>query len=153
MRRITVWILTTISALVLLFGYRTSTSASTGEASMPPSPGTNSSGSGSSPTTSNAAPAAGSGGTVTGIAEQTRYGPVQVQITVAGGRITAVDVVDYPTGNDRDREINSEAIPTLVDETVQAQSAQIDMVSGATYTSTGYVGSLQSALDKAGIST
>jgi uncharacterized protein with FMN-binding domain len=74
---------------------------------------------------------------------------VQVQVTVAGGQISDVQVVDYPDGNGRDRQINQNAIPQLVSETVRAQSAQIDMVSGATYTSRGYVTSLQSALDQA----
>jgi uncharacterized protein with FMN-binding domain len=76
---------------------------------------------------------------------------VQVQLTVAGKKITAVDVVQYPDGNGRDREINSYAIPTLVQETLSAQSANIDMVSGATVTSDGYLTSLQSAIDQAGI--
>ena len=74
---------------------------------------------------------------------------MQTRITVANGRITAVDVVQYPDGTGKDREINAEAVPQLVDETLQAQSATIDMVSGATVTSTGYLDSLQSALDRA----
>jgi uncharacterized protein with FMN-binding domain len=73
-----------------------------------------------------------------------------VQITVAGGRITDVTVVQYPDGNGRDREINDDALPELVQETLSAQSADIDMVSGATVTSNGYLQSLQSALDQAG---
>ncbi|WP_295829072.1 FMN-binding protein [uncultured Microbacterium sp.] len=88
-------------------------------------------------------------GTYTGAAANTRYGPVQVQITVSGGSITDVQVPEYPSSNGRDQQINSRALPTLMDETVQAQSAQVDMVSGATYTSTGYRTSLQSALDQA----
>lgn len=88
-------------------------------------------------------------GTYTGAAANTRYGPVQVQITVSGGSITDVQVPEYPSSNGRDQQINSRALPTLKDETIQAQSAQVDMVSGATYTSTGYRTSLQSALDQA----
>jgi uncharacterized protein with FMN-binding domain len=76
---------------------------------------------------------------------------VQVGITVAGGKVTAVQVVDYPQNNGRDREINAYALPVLVQETLGAQSAQIDMVSGATVTSEGYLQSLQSALDQAGL--
>ena len=75
--------------------------------------------------------------------------PVAVQITVSGGTITAVDVPQYPSSNGRDRQINQQAIPILVSETVSAQSARIDMVSGATYTSDGYLQSLQSAIDQA----
>ena len=81
----------------------------------------------------------------------TRWGPVQVQITTDHGQVTAVEVVQYPSGNGTDEEINSRALPVLVDETLSAQSASIDMVSGATVTSVGYVGSLQSALDEAGL--
>jgi uncharacterized protein with FMN-binding domain len=76
---------------------------------------------------------------------------VQVEITVAGGKITKVDVVEYPQNNQRDVEINDYAVPALVQETIDAQSAKIDMVSGATVTSGGYLESLQAALDKAGL--
>jgi uncharacterized protein with FMN-binding domain len=75
---------------------------------------------------------------------------VQVQLTLKGGTITKVSVLQYPSGNPTDTEINAQALPILIDETTQAQSARIDMVSGATVTSNGYVESLQSALDKAG---
>ena len=68
-----------------------------------------------------------------------------------GGKITNVTVLQQPDGNQRDAEINSQALPILIDETVKAQSANIDMVSGATVTSDGYVRSLQAALDEAGI--
>ena len=86
---------------------------------------------------------------VNGGSAGTRYGPVQVQITVLNGKITAATAIDYPQTNGRDYEINSYAIPALNDETVSAQSAQIDTISGATYTSDGYRRSLQSAIDAA----
>ncbi|MGO4341899.1 FMN-binding protein [Pedococcus sp. 2YAF34] len=79
----------------------------------------------------------------------TRFGNVQVQITVAGGKITAAQVLQVPWNDHRDQEINSYAVPVLNSEVVQAQSATIDMVSGATYTSDGYIQSLQSAIDQA----
>jgi uncharacterized protein with FMN-binding domain len=88
---------------------------------------------------------------VTGDAADTRWGPVQVQLTIAGGKVTAVSVVEYPDNNGKDQQINARALPILVKETIAAQSADIDMVSGATVTSDGYVESLQSALDKAGL--
>jgi uncharacterized protein with FMN-binding domain len=88
-------------------------------------------------------------GTYTGGAANTRYGPVQVQISVSGGQIAEVQVLDYPASNSKDRQINERALPILISETTQAQSAQIDMVSGATYTSDGYIASLQSAIDQA----
>ncbi|MFF2619902.1 FMN-binding protein [Kitasatospora sp. NPDC058046] len=103
------------------------------------------------PAPSSSASAAGTGATrkVSGDTVNTRYGPVQVQVTLAGSRITAVDVVKYPNSERRDREINSSALPVLNQEAISAQSAAIDVVSGATYTSDGYVRSLQSALDRA----
>jgi uncharacterized protein with FMN-binding domain len=76
---------------------------------------------------------------------------VQVQLTISAGRITDASVVQYPDGNGKDQEINSYALPILTQETVDAQSAGIDMVSGATVTSDGYIESLQSALDQAGL--
>ena len=81
----------------------------------------------------------------------TQWGPVQVQLTVAGGKITAADVLQVPSGNQRDEEINSYAVPVLNQEVLAAQNANIDMVSGATVTSDGYIQSLQSALDQAGL--
>jgi uncharacterized protein with FMN-binding domain len=74
-----------------------------------------------------------------------------VQVTVVAGKVTDATAVVYPSGNGRDAEINSYALPILHDEVLKAQSAQIDMVSGATVTSDGYVQSLQSALDLAHI--
>lgn len=88
-------------------------------------------------------------GSYTGAASQTRYGAVQVAITVSGGQISDVQVPVYPSESGRDRSINSRAVPVLVQETLSAQSASIHMVSGATYTSTGYLASLQSAIDAA----
>ena len=81
----------------------------------------------------------------------TQWGPVQVQLTVAGGKITSADVLQVPSGNHRDEEINSYAVPVLNQEVVAAQNGNIDMVSGATVTSDGYIQSLQSALDRAGL--
>jgi uncharacterized protein with FMN-binding domain len=89
--------------------------------------------------------------TVTGSTAQTRWGPVQVKITVTNGKITDVTAVQSPSDNPRDQEINSYALPQLRSEALSAQSASIDTVSGATYTSDGYRQSLQSALDSAGL--
>ncbi|MER6525148.1 FMN-binding protein [Streptomyces sp. NPDC001508] len=96
------------------------------------------------------APASGDK-TVTGDAAQTRWGPVQVRVTVRGGRLTDVTAVACPQDNPRDQQINAYALPQLRQEALAAQSAQIDTVSGATYTSDGYRQSLQSALDSAGL--
>ncbi|MBB2975193.1 uncharacterized protein with FMN-binding domain [Microbacterium endophyticum] len=134
-----------------------STSGSGSDSSSTSGSGSDSSSSSTSGSTSSqpqsSAPAATTSGlvdgTYTGDSTSTRYGPVQVQITVSGGVVTDVQAVDYPNGNGKDRQINSYAIPRLVSETIDAQSAQINMVSGATYTSQGYKTSLQSALDQA----
>ncbi|TVZ92107.1 FMN-binding protein [Streptomyces sp. BK340] len=92
------------------------------------------------------AQAAGTG-TVTGDVAQTQYGAVQVRLTVAGGKITKAEAVQAPKGGLSDQKTEL-SVPKLNQEAVAAQSAQIDAVSGATYTSTGYKKSLQSALDK-----
>ena len=99
------------------------------------------------PTRSAAPPPKAVPATFLGTSVQTRYGPVQIKITYAGGRVTGVVAVRLPSGRSRDAEINSYAVPILESETLAAQSANINAVSGATYTSDGYVRSLQSALD------
>ena len=98
---------------------------------------------------------AGSGGsmatrTITGAVESTMYGPMQVKVTLTGTRITNVAVVQETNDGQESQQIDSFSIPKLTAETLAAQSARIDTVSGATQTSTGYIGSLQSALDQAG---
>ncbi|WP_433472161.1 FMN-binding protein [Spirillospora sp. CA-142024] len=114
------------------------------------------------PATPRGAPSGGTGGvtgsgTAAGPADgayrgrsvDTRYGPVQVEITMSGGRISGVHVLRAPSENGRDREIAARALPRLTREALAAGNARIDAVSGATYTSEGYISSLQSALDKA----
>jgi uncharacterized protein with FMN-binding domain len=151
LRRIALWGLTTVSAVALLFSYRTSTSATLPTATGGTSGTTTTAPSASAATTTTGTPTAaiatttaGHGsstytGTVTGTAADTRWGPVQVRATLTNGRITAVNVVQQPDRNQRDQEINADAVPQLVSETIQTQSIQIDMISGATYTSEGYV--------------
>ncbi|GEK02332.1 FMN-binding protein [Streptomyces sp. NPDC003674] len=90
---------------------------------------------------------AAAAGTVTGDAAQTQYGAVQVRLTVAGGKITKAEAVQAPKGGVSDQK-TALAVPKLNQEAVAAGNADIDAVSGATYTSAGYKKSLQSALDK-----
>ena len=158
MKRIASWLLGTVTAVTLLFGYHTSTSgpatASDTVVATPAAPqdtGSSGSGTSGSTSTSSGSTSSGTASTVTGSVASTRWGPVQVSITVTDGKITAVDVPQYPTGNGKDRQINASALPILTKETLSAQSADIDMVSGATVTSEGYVQSLQSALDQAAL--
>ncbi|MCD9879342.1 FMN-binding protein [Streptomyces guryensis] len=147
LRRIVLASAATVSGMVMLLSLKPhSTSAA---ALAVPAPSSSSSASGGTGGSS------GSGGsttvtkTVTGDTIQTRWGPVQVRITLKSGKLTEVTAVTYPTDNPRDQEINSYALPRLRSEALQAQSANIDTVSGATYTSDGYRQSLQSALDSA----
>jgi len=94
---------------------------------------------------------AGVSGTFTGDAAQTAYGPVQVQVTVSNGKITRVSAPVYPTNSFRDQSINSQAIPLLIQQVMQAQSSNIQGVGGASYTSQGFYDSLITALKKAGM--
>ncbi|HEX3650424.1 MAG TPA: FMN-binding protein [Pseudonocardiaceae bacterium] len=133
MRRVILAVVSTVTGLVLLLSFKTH-STTTSTAAPPAAIGTTSTGT----------------RTVTGDAADTQFGPVQVRISVANGKVTNATAVEYPTGTPRDAQINAYAIPVLNQEAAQAGSADIDMVSGATYTSQGYLQSLQSALDKAG---
>lgn len=158
MKKIIYALMATVGGLVLLLAYRTSFGASIPETAAPAtaaaSTASDGGASGADPSAATAGGSTASGsaltdGTYTGAEAFTRYGAVQVRITVSGGKITAVDVPVYPNGERRDSEINAVAVPRLIAETTAAQSAQIDMVSGATSTSEGYLTSLQSALDRA----
>jgi uncharacterized protein with FMN-binding domain len=156
MRRIALAIVSTISGLILLFSYHTSTmgtgtTSTVGSASRPNVAASPPAAAGSGGTGGGSGGGSGGDGTFTGDAVDTRWGPVQVAITVSGGKITDAKAVVYPDGNFRDQQINSYALPILAQEAVSAQSASIDHVSGATVTSDGYVASLQSALDQANL--
>ena len=147
MRRIVTTMAATVSAVVLLFSYHTSTNSGSTQAatSIRSSAGSSSSGSSGS----GAAQASTGATSYTGDEVQTEWGIVQVQITVENGKVTAAEATKVPDGNHRDEEINAYAVPVLNQEVLDAQSAGIDTVSGATVTSDGYIESLQSALDAA----
>ena len=152
MRRIAVAIMSTLSGLVLLFSYHTSTNSGTAVANKGTggsTPGTSEASSSGTGAASSTAGSASASRTYTGSAVSTRWGPVQVQISVVDGHVTTAQAVQYPTSNPRDQQINAYAIPILNQEAVQQQSADVDMVSGATVTSEGYLRSLQSAIDQA----
>ena len=84
---------------------------------------------------------------LTGRAIRTVYGPVQVRVVERSRTIVGVNILQHPTETTMDIQIGQYAFPRLVGETLAAQSARIDTVSGATYTSRGYISSLQAALD------
>ena len=104
------------------------------------------------PAATTAAPApAKPSGTFVGATQQTRFGPVQVQITLSNGKITAAKALQFPNNDFRSQQISLQAIPYLVQETLAANSANIQGVGGASYTSQGWYDSLVSALAKAGL--
>lgn len=113
-------------------------------ATVPPS----SSNAGAAATTTPAATAGYADGVWTGASEFTRFGDVQVRVTIRGGELVDVSAVQIPSGR-RSSEINARAEPVLESEAIARQGADLDMVSGATYTSESYASSLQSALDEA----
>ncbi|QUW90279.1 FMN-binding protein [Streptomyces sp. V17-9] len=130
----------TVSGIVLLLSLKPASD-----------PGSASAAGGAVPPVAAQSPQGGRGagaGTVTGDAASTQYGPVQVRLTVSDGKITRAEAVQAPKGGQSDR-VTADAVPKLNQAAVAAGSADIDAVSGATYTSAGYVKSLQSALDKA----
>lgn len=86
--------------------------------------------------------------TASGDVITTDYGPVQVQVTTGAGRITQVRALQLPNANPEDLRLSKPAAAQLAAAVVAAQSAQVDTISGATYTSEGYLQSLQSALDR-----
>jgi uncharacterized protein with FMN-binding domain len=95
------------------------------------------------------APSQYSDGTFKGTSENAYYGRVQVAATIQNGQIVSINVLQYPNDRRTSRYINGQALPILTQEVVQAQSANVDMVSGATLTSNAYLRSLQSALNGA----
>ena len=150
MRRAVLAIISTTAGLIMLLSFKTHGAVTATGLPVPISGSTSSAGDGTpspTPTPSASGGSSAASSTVTGDPANTRFGPVQVRISVTNGKVTGVEAIDYPNGSGRDQEINAYAIPQLNQETLQAGNANIDMVSGATYTSDGYITSLQSALD------
>jgi uncharacterized protein with FMN-binding domain len=103
----------------------------------------------STPSGSSTAPtpaASNVSGVFTGPAVEMEYGPVQVAIYLQGGKITDIKALQYPVDRPRSQFINSQAVPLLRSEVLQAQSANINLISGATFTSEAYASSLQAAI-------
>jgi uncharacterized protein with FMN-binding domain len=168
MRRIAIAVMSTISGLVLLFSYHTSLGSGGGSSTTIADPNaaapnataptgtvdTAAAGSpsptGSGTPTDQAAPVANTvSGTFTGDVVDTQWGPCQVRIVVKSSKIVKATAVQFPNGNHHDDEINSWAVPQLQQATVAVNGNGFDSLSGATVTSEGYKGSLQSALDQA----
>ena len=162
MRRVVLALGGTVAGLVMLLSFRShmastaSAGVTAGSGGTGTSPGSGSAaGSGSSGASGAAAASApvgagsGTGTAVTGDAIATPYGPTQVQVTLNAGKIVKVTVLQHTDDGTNSQMIDGHALPLLDNETLTAQSAKIDAVSGASYTSAGYIKSLQSALDKA----
>ena len=146
MRRAVIALVLTAAGLVPLLRYHpnTTTTAVRATASTPSAPAVT-----GAPSTSGSPPTAGGGArTVTGSEVETEFGPYQVQVTFNGSTITDVQMVETPQDR-RSQRIAESAAPTLRQEALQAQSAKIDTVSGATATSDAYAQSLQAAIDAA----
>ncbi|MGO9783419.1 MAG: FMN-binding protein [Streptosporangiaceae bacterium] len=163
MRRVVLAIGGTVAGLVMLLSFR-SHMASTASAGVTAGPGGTGTSPGSSGSAGSGGPApvgaaagrsapvsagSGTGSAVTGDAIATPYGPTQVQVTLNAGKIVKVTVLQHTDDGINSQMIDGHALPLLNQETLAAQNAKIDAVSGASYTSAGYIRSLQSALDKA----
>jgi uncharacterized protein with FMN-binding domain len=139
MRRVLLAIAGTLAGLVALLTFRSHVPSS-------PVAATTQAGTGGQQAAAAPTLPAGARG-IDGNVANTVYGPVQVQVVVKDEKITGVNILEQPQATEHDLEIGQMAFPQLIHETLTAQSAKIDAVSGASYTSAGYIASLQSALD------
>jgi uncharacterized protein with FMN-binding domain len=144
MRRFLLALAGTTAGLVTLLGFKSHGSPASGTAAA----GSSSQGVGSASSAPQRGTAAGTR-TATGAVASTPYGPMQVQVVLRGSTITAVRVLQRTDSGSRSDQIDAAALPHLTAEALATQSARIDAVSGASYTSAGYIRSLQSALDTA----
>ncbi len=160
-RRAAMALVTTVTALLLLLRFdpgtdpnaqlASATTAPADPAASDPGTATNDQGTTAATGSNSASSDATTASTqVAGDAVSTRFGTVQVKVTIDGGRLVDVTSLQLPSGG-RDSQVSAYAEPILRSEALQAGNAGIDTVSGATYTSMGYIQSLQSALDTAGI--
>jgi len=153
MRRVILAVTGTIAGLVALLSFKSHAPSLPAAATTGTSGGSSSSSTSSTtvqgefPTGSQAANLPPEETALTGHVANTVYGPVQVQLIVRHSKIIKVAVLQQPTTTIHDIQIGQFAFPELISETLKAQSAKIDTVSGASYTSQGYIQSLQSALD------
>jgi uncharacterized protein with FMN-binding domain len=168
MRKVLTALIATAAGLAALLSFRSHTAAGglgTGSGALAGSGttvGPAAPGAAGSPSASATAPASGGAGAstgtgrgkngaYTGTAADTQFGPVQVRITVSGGKLADITVLQVPDNGRYEQQIVSQALPILRSEALSNQNANINVVSGATYTSQGYAQSLQSALNQAGL--
>lgn len=154
--RAAVAIVASVIGVFLLFSFKTpaqakprTPSADVAQGGPTPTPSPAPSGSAAASPTPSPTPSGPKDGTYTGQDVQTQFGDVQVKVTISGGKITDVQAIQLPFDRPRSAEISQFAAPQLHDEVLQAQSAQIDLLGGATFTSDAYAQSVQSALNQA----
>jgi uncharacterized protein with FMN-binding domain len=159
MRRVIFAVTGTIAGLVALLSFKSHSPTVPVAATSGTGGGSSSSSSTSTPTSTTTVPGEFPEGSlagkltpgetaVTGRVANTVYGPVQIQLIVKSGKIVKVAVLQQPMNTIHDIQIGEFAFPRLIGETLAAQNAKIDTVSGASYTSAGYISSLQSAVDQ-----
>ena len=154
MKRATITVLATVAGVAWILGYKVTPHPSgltaAGSAQPTPPTGQVSSGPGSvGPLPTPTPNTAGVSGTFTGSDVPNRFGDVQIKVVVSNGHITDVQAVQLPSDRARSAYISQVAGPLLRSEVIQAQSARIDIVSGATYTSESYAQSVETALQQA----
>ena len=152
MRRVVLAVTGTIAGLVALLSFKSHSPTVPVAATTGTVGGSSSSSSSSAATVpgefrSVAGPLTAGETTITGKVGNTVYGPVQVELVVKSGKIVKVAILKQPANTIHDIQIGEFAFPKLISETLAAQNAKIDAVSGASYTSAGYIASLQSAVD------
>jgi uncharacterized protein with FMN-binding domain len=157
MRRVILAVTATIAGLVALLSFKAHAptvpvAATSGTGSTSSASSSSSSSSSSARTIpgefqSVAGPLTAGETAITGKVANTVYGPVQIQLIVKSHKIVKVAVLEQPTNTIHDIQIGEFAFPKLISETLSAQNAKVDAVSGASYTSAGYIASLQSAVD------
>jgi uncharacterized protein with FMN-binding domain len=150
-KRTPIVISATVFGTAAVLGFHAHSPATLAATAAITSTSSGSSGSSGSTTTSTSATKSTSGTkTATGAAMQTRYGPAQVRVTVSNGKIVKIQAVQLQNADGKSQAISSSAAPVLGQSALAKQTAAVDTVSGATYTSLSYKASLQSALDKVG---
>ncbi len=151
MKRAVFAVVATVAGLFSLLHYKSvpvsSALTATGGAGSATGSGVGSETGGSGTTSRHTSSSTGSTRSATGRVVDTQYGPVQVKVVETSGRISNVVAVQLPEGSPYDQQVDQIAVPQLRQEAISANSAKLDVVSGATYTSQGYAESLQSALD------
>ncbi len=149
MKRAPIVLSATVAGVAATLGFQAQIPAAstpnTGTAARAPSTSSGSSSAGTS--------ASSATKTVTSAVASNQYGNVQLKVTIRNDRVTSIEAVQIPTGDPKSAEINASAEPILRRSALSAQSADVDTVSGATYTSNSYKAALQSALDKANFSS